>query len=401
MQTLNILVDAAMPYWQQYFEGFGKVTTFRAGEIAQQELSDVQVLMVRSTTKVDQNLLALMPKLEFVGTATAGYDHFDIPALNAANIKWTAAGGCNASAVTQYVLCALLHLAVKDDFLLSQKRIGIVGHGNVGKRVKNMLRKLGIQPLIYDPPLHRDELLKGKCTEEYVSFDQILHCDVICIHAPFNSDLEFPSQHLFDNKVLNLLTQHQYLINAGRGELIDNQALLRLKQKRPQASVNIVLDVWENEPTIARELIPFCRLSTAHIAGHTLDGKAAGTHILYEQLNYHLGKVPKLSLSNFLPAYEQPLPEHLQRVLNSQDHYTPNEIQKIIKELCFCVYDIENDDSVFRRYMAQSASFAKLRQQYPVRREFSALNVHASHTKIQEFIHAIGFIISNGSTTPP
>ncbi|MGB3727088.1 MAG: 4-phosphoerythronate dehydrogenase [Glaciecola sp.] len=399
---MKILVDQAMPYWQDYFSSLGDVESFKAGDIHKHQLSNVNVLLVRSTTKVDGALLQCMPNLRFIGTATAGYDHLDIAAIESKGIAWSAAGGCNASAVTQYVICALLSLACKDGFLLSHKTIAIVGYGNVGKRVTKGLTGLGATLRIYDPPLQHVEATTGAtCTTTFVPFEQVLSADIICVHAPFNSVPEYPSLHLFDASVLARLSPQQYLLNAGRGELIDNQALLKLKQSKQHNSVQLVLDVWENEPFINTELIPHCLLSSAHIAGHTLEGKALGTHMLYETLCELIETPPSVALSALLPTYKLLIPNNLQGALNTRSELSDMEIQTFVKELCFCVYDIENDDSVFRRYMAQSASFAKLRQQYPVRREFSAAKVQAFNTKIQEYLRALGFIISNGSATPP
>lgn len=390
-----------MPYWQDYFSKHNNVSAFTAGDIDKHDLSDIEVLLLRSTTKVNAALLQSMPKLRFVGTATAGYDHFDIPEIEARGITWTAAGGCNATAVAQYVICALLHLACKDNFLLNRKRVAIVGNGNVGSKVKDALSRIGVTVLSYDPPQQRD--LKDTSANDqacqYASFEDILNCDIICLHAPFNSDAQYPSYHLFDDAVLKKLSNKQYLINAGRGELIDNQALLKLKQSMPEDSVNIVLDVWENEPCIERALIPYCRLASAHIAGHTLEGKAAGTHILYEKLNAFKNQVSNIELSTLLPAFSLVLPSALQKQLLDEQVLDAFEVQAIVKQLCSCVYDIENDDRVFRRYMAQSTSFAKIRQQYPVRREFSALHVKVRHKSLVDWLIALGFIVSSSSTT--
>lgn len=390
-----------MPYWQEYFADYTDVQAFTAGTINEYDLSKVNVLLVRSTTKVNQALLDKMPLLEFVGTATAGYDHFDITAIEKRGIKWTAAGGCNAQAVCQYVICALLNLACDDSFLLNSKQIAVVGHGNVGSKVATCLRKWGADVLIYDPPQQRDAI--GQVTPanvvEYCSFEDVLASDIICIHSPFNSDAQFPSKHMFNETVLKGLHASQYLVNAGRGELIDNAALLRIKKQDTHGSVNLVLDVWENEPNIDRELIQYCRYSSAHIAGHTLEGKAAGTDILYKQLKKYLKEVPKLELSDFLPPFHLDLPDALQKQLMSRQSFSENEVQSIVKELCACIYDIENDDRVFRRYMAQSTSFAKLRQQYPVRREFSALELKTSQKTIANSLAALGFCISYSSTS--
>jgi len=430
---IQILADSAMPYWQEFFLEVGEVKTFKAGELSAEILAlpssaqlraylpCVECLLVRSTTQVNQALLALMPNLQFVATATAGYDHFDIEALHAAGIAWYAAGGCNAQAVAQYVVCAALQLAVDDRFLLQDKRVAIVGHGNVGSRVASALHALGAQVIIYDPP----QLTKAQCETQrethskaqnatdlrisgslnspcYVSFSEVLKADVICIHAPLNSHPEHPSRHLFDADALSQLTGSQYLINAGRGEIIDNQALLSYFEnavKSEKVKLNVVLDVWENEPSITTDLVGHLRIASAHIAGHTLEGKANGTFMLYQQLCHRYNIAQKVKLSAMLPPDNTSLPKHLQNELHLNEMFDGESAQRLLKNICHLVYDIQNDDRVFRAHMAQFNTFAKLRQEYPIRREFSALSLNVKNTKISQMLRGIGFVISNDGTT--
>ena len=418
---MKILVDKAMPYWLDFFGTLGELVTFSAGDLACDDygqlhllellphLSDTECLLVRSTTAVNKTLLAKMPKLKFVATATAGYDHLDISALKAKNITWYAAGGCNAQAVSQYVVCAILSLASEDDFLIQDKVIAIVGHGNVGSKVAIAAKAFGATVIVYDPPQEQGNLEKIcqnpsiNLTTSYASFDDVLAADIICLHAPFNSHLSFPSKYMFNTETLSRLNDSQYLINAGRGELIDNSALLSLlesNRKRGIKSVNIVLDVWENEPNIMHALVPFLRLASAHIAGHSLEGKANGTAMLYKELCDFYKQEDNVVLDKLLPDYNAQIPEIIIKALhqiNDKDEY---ETQAVIKELCHFVYDIQNDDRVFRHHMTQFKSFAKLRQEYPIRREFSALTLAISQTKINEVLKGIGFIISNDSTPP-
>lgn len=415
---MKIFVDKAMPYWLDFFGTLGEIVSFNAGDLALDEsgqlhtktliphLSDAECLLVRSTTKVNNALLAKMPNLKFVATATAGYDHLDIPALEAKGIEWYAAGGCNAQAVTQYVVCAILSLATEDNFLIKDKVIAVVGHGNVGSKVARAAEALGAAVIVYDPPQEyevRENIIQKpakNCTSSYATFEEVLKADIICLHAPFNSHLAFPSKHMFDAKALGSLTSMQYIINAGRGELIDNKALLAHKQKQSFTSVNVVLDVWENEPNIMTSLIPFLRLASAHIAGHSLEGKANGTAMLYTELCRVFDIDGNLALDKLLPTYHAQVPEVIIEALQQISDKDEYEKQDLIKKLCHFVYDIQNDDRVFRHHMSQFSSFAKLRQEYPIRREFSALDMAVLQTETSELLKGIGFIISNDSTTP-
>ncbi|MDT0593960.1 4-phosphoerythronate dehydrogenase [Glaciecola petra] len=396
---MKILIDKAMPYYLDYFSELGEVAAFAEGHLLEQDLSQVEVLLVRSTTKIDNTVLTHMPKLKFVGTATAGYDHFDIKAIEAAGVYWCSAAGCNAIAVTQYAVLAVLTIACEQGFLLADKKIAIVGHGNVGRRVKEAMSVLGANVVIYDPP--QVDKLTARAIENslsdtnYVNFDEVLSADIICIHAPLNSDPAYPSQHLFNTRTLAQLNSNQILINAGRGGVVDNTALLT-RLTLPNAP-SIVLDVWENEPFIKRDLIPLVRFATAHIAGHSLEGKAKGTHILYERLCEYIQTPAKISVESLLPAFTCDIPPSLQAQLNKQTLRSDIDYQTAILALCKLVYNIENDDSVFRQHMSQSDSFKVIRQDYPIRREFSALAIEASNKYTQECLRGLGFIISNDS----
>jgi erythronate-4-phosphate dehydrogenase len=415
---MKILVDMAMPYWLNFFGTLGEIIGFNAGDLSIDEagqlhiedliphLSETECLLVRSTTKVNEALLAKMPNLKFVATATAGYDHLDIDALEAKGIEWYAAGGCNAQAVSQYVVCAMLFLATEDNFLIKDKVVAVVGNGNVGGKVAAAASALGAAVIIYDPPQEYEDKKNAhlntikNCTTSYATFEEVLEADIICLHAPFNSHSAFPSKHMFDAEALGSLTNTQYLINAGRGELVDNKALLSLKQKQDSMSVNVVLDVWENEPNVMTSLIPFLRLASAHIAGHSLEGKANGTAMLYTELCRVFEIEGNVALDKLLPDYDALVPVVIAEALQQISYTDEYETQNLIKKLCHFVYDIRNDDRVFRHHMSQFKSFAKLRQEYPIRREFSALDMAVLQTKTSKLLQGIGFIISNDGTTP-
>lgn len=431
---LKILIDSAMPYWEELFLSIAHVVTFDAGDLNVTEhtiqnsslgsvLRETEYLLVRSTTKVNSKLLDLMPNLKFVGTATAGFDHLDIDALDDRNIKWFAAAGCNAQAVCQYMVSTILHLASVDRFNIADKTVTIVGYGQVGSRVANAMSALGASVQIYDPPLERtyihsqaNDLVSefwqhhplGRTAKEvlkngngFVDFKTALRADIICIHSPLNKFEEFYNYHLFDASVLAQLTPKQYLINAGRGEIIDNDALLQLFKMSNSNNVNVVLDVWENEPYVLNTLTPFLRIATPHIAGHSLEGKAKGTYMLYQQL-CQLEKIEiKTKFDDLIPKLNTTIPEDLlARFHQSTSNVNREGTQKLqndLLSLCNLTYFVENDDRVFRQHMAQSDSIAKLRQQYPIRREFSAIQIEALDNKTNELLRKIGFIISNDS----
>lgn len=387
---MRILYDDNMPYAAELFHRLGEATSFNHQNIIPADLAAAEALMIRSTTKVDNSLLDIATHCRFLATATAGTNHMDFAALDARNITYTSAAGCNAESVAEYALAATLHgLCQQHKIKLNDKvdvfktiSVGVIGVGQVGRRVAHKFASLGCQVVLSDPPR-----AKAEKKPELDKLQQVLECDVICCHAPLVKDGEFPSFHILNEQVLTSLKSEQLLINAGRGEIIDNQALLALKQqgKGPM----LVLDVWENEPNILVELIAHCEIATPHIAGHSLEGKARGTFMLFEWLCAQVGMTSSVNMLDYLPA-------DFKQVSCSDDDLCVGTIKTLVEK----VYDIKIDHSEFVQNMAQSNCFAQMRKQYRnaqynpntiTRREFATLNISCSHTNTQTLLSNLGF----------
>ena len=300
LPDLNIVADENIPYVQEAFGSLGKVKLVPGRSISPSTIRDAQVLLVRSVTKVNRELLDHSP-IQFVGTATAGLDHIDSEYLQARGIAFASAQGGNANSAAEYVITALLILAQRQGLTLSRKSIGIVGVGNIGRLVKAKAEALGMTVVPNDPPLARET--GGK---KYRPLEEALDCDVVTLHVPLNFEGPFRTFHLFNNSRLAHLKPSAIFINTSRGEVVDTQALLSRLQKKPQGAT--VLDVWESEPDISWELFKLVSLGTPHIAGYSLDGKAQGTFLIYQALCQHLGLKPTWSPSDSLPAPALPQP---------------------------------------------------------------------------------------------
>jgi erythronate-4-phosphate dehydrogenase len=377
-----------MPYAEQYFSGLGHAKPFNAGALSAEDLAHCNALLVRSTTKVDASLLATAPHLQYVATATAGYNHLSMNALQAANLTWYAAGGCNARAVAEYILAALYALAERRHFMLVEKVVAVVGVGNVGRTLVMLLKSIGAKVIEYDPP-------RGQIDKEFVSanFDEVLAADIITLHTPLVTQGEHPTYHMFNASVIAKLAPHQILINACRGEVIDNRALLNTMVSKQHKMPAVVLDCWEREPHIDTALIGHLAFATAHIAGHSLEGKAKGTDMVYQDLCRFLGEPQKCSLTDLLPPCELDT-KHMQNINNLP---VGTAEQTIVSETIKSMYDIENDDRFFRHYMAKSASFSDIRRNYRVRREWPAANISISNNKAAATLKKLGFTMANDS----
>ncbi len=370
---MKILVDENMPYAQTLFSELGEVKAIPGRPIPTQELIDADALMVRSITKVNRSLLD-NTKVKFVGTATAGFDHIDTQWLLESNIGFSSAPGCNAIAVVEYVFSALLLLAERDNFDLRDKTVGIIGVGNVGGRLFNRLSAWGVRTVLCDPP----RAAKGD-KENFVSLDAVLEqADILTFHTPLNTIGEYKTLHLMDESRLSHLREGTIIINASRGEVVDNQALLGLLKQGKKLSV--VLDVWEPEPNLETELLDRVDIGTPHIAGYTLEGKARGTTQVYEAYCQFLGKTCRISLSSLLPK-----PDISSITLNGK------LTQQQLKRLVHLVYDVRRDDAALRVVATIPGEFDKLRKHYQERREWSSLHVLSDNEETVNQLNVLGF----------
>ncbi len=370
---MKILVDENMPYARELFSRLGDVKAVPGRPIPVAELIDADALMVRSVTKVNEALLAGKP-VKFVGTATAGTDHVDDAWLKQAGIGFSAAPGCNAIAVVEYVFSALLMLAERDGFALRDRTVGIIGVGNVGGRLQKRLEALGIRTLLCDPP-RADRGDEG----EFHALDELVaQCDVLTFHTPLFNEGPYKTLHMADEALLRALKPGTILINACRGPVVDNVALLKCLQAGQDLSV--VLDVWEPEPDLNVELLAKVDIGTAHIAGYTLEGKARGTTQVFEAYSTFIGNAQQVALDTLLPT-----PEFGRLTLHGPfDELT-------LKRLVHLVYDVRRDDALLRKVAGMPGEFDKLRKHYHERREWSSLYIMCDDADAASMLHKLGF----------
>jgi erythronate-4-phosphate dehydrogenase len=331
------------------FCDLGQVELAEGRSINRSMLQQAEVLLVRSVTRVDGDLLRDTP-VRFVGTATAGVDHIDQQELAQLGVGFAHAPGSNADSVVDYVLSAICQCEDYLEQLLAGARVGIVGYGHVGRRLRNRLAALGIQSAVYDPWLSRDDFA------ELGELQEVLCCEVVCLHAELTHRQPWPSYHMLAAAELSQLPENALLINAGRGELVDPQALLQCALARP--SLRLILDVWEGEPTVDLALLQRCQFGSPHIAGYSFDGKLRATLQLATALCDSLGVTA--------PEVAQPEPPVC---------VVPATLggASLLRWLVAQAYDIRVDDSLLRA--AVPDGFDELRRSYRRRREISSLLV--------------------------
>lgn len=373
---VRILADENIPMLEA-FERHGQVRRVPGRSLDRAVLGDAEVLLVRSVTPVDQALLA-DSQVRFVGTCTIGTDHLDLDYMAAQGIGWASAPGCNARGVVDYVLGSLLALAEHTGAELSQRCYGVVGAGQVGDRLVQVLRGLGWQVLVCDPPRQQRE------GGDYVGLATLLQCcDVISLHTPLTAQGDYPTQHLIGAEQLQGLKTGSWLINASRGAVVDNQALKQVLAQR--SDLRVALDVWEAEPQVDAELAQLCDIATPHIAGYSLDGKIRGTEYIYQAFCQH-----------FALAKTAPLAFPEQNLIGL--HLAGDiPLSEALRLLCRAVYDPRTDDAAFRLSLrgdalARRTAFDWLRKNYPVRREIPDLQVKVDSPRpeLRQMLNALG-----------
>lgn len=285
---MKIIVDENISFGMEAFSQFGEVELVHGRKITNDLLKNAEALITRSITNVNKDLLQ-GTAVRFVGTATIGMDHLDLKYLDSQNIKYANAAGCNSQAVKEYILSALVHLANENDFTLEGKSIGIIGVGNIGKKIESLAKDFKMTALLNDPPRERAEGSKN-----FVSLEEALSADIITLHVPLNKGGEDNTVHLINEENIDLIKEEAVIINACRGPVVDNRVLFeRIINYRDLITV---LDVWENEPDINLNLLEVVDIATPHIAGYSLEGKVNGTTMIYQALYYLQGSGKQNSL---------------------------------------------------------------------------------------------------------
>ena len=274
---MKVVIDHKIPYIKEAIEKIADEVVYLPGNAFTPEaVKDADALIVRTRTRCNRELLE-GSQVKFIATATIGYDHIDTAYCQEAGITWTNCPGCNAGSVEQYIFSTFCLLKEKKGLDLEKAVLGIVGVGHVGSRVKRMAEALGMKVLLNDPPR------ADRGEEGFVDLATILReCDVITFHTPLNREGKYATYHLVDENLLFSLERAPFIINASRGEVVDTASLLAaLAAGKVKGAV---IDTWEYEPNISRELLEVAFLATPHIAGYSADGKANATRMSLEAL---------------------------------------------------------------------------------------------------------------------
>lgn len=375
---MKIVADQNIPLAKELFSEFGDITSLPGREITTNDIADADILLVRSVSNVNRELLSNNTTIKFVGSCTIGIDHLDTAYLSQANIAWANAPGCNANAVVQYVLTAM---AIAQPQWLT-KTIGIVGCGNVGGRLYKCLTALGVKCICYDP------FLTAATDIAFADLDHLLtQADIISCHVPLTMDGDYPSYHLLGEKELATIQNDALLINSGRGAVIDTVALSEEIDKRALSNkkLNVVLDVWENEPIVDHSLLNKIILGSPHIAGYSIEGREQGTFMIYQALCKFLNQPSSAHAYSLLTTDKKTIAVNSifdYKILND----STKDLENFNRLLLSC-YNSRRDHQA----LCHVDNFDGLRKNYPARREYShfVLPEDFNNTQIRQWFEGV------------
>jgi len=374
---MKFVLDERIPFLPEALEQLGEVVRISGSAIRKEHLHNADALFVRTRTFCNAELLQ-GTSVKFVGTATVGTDHLDIPWLEQNHIHWASAPGCNAAGVVQYVLSVLMLYCRQNARKPQDTKLGLIGVGQVGSRLCKAARNIGFQVLLCDPPRarfesetrgqHQDKV-ENKHEELFLSHEELINqSDIVSIHVPLNCEGDYPTCHLLQEQWLEQRSTPLYLINTSRGPVVEEKLLLKeLQNKR---IVPLALDVWEFEPEIAPLLLEKTQITTPHIAGYTLEGKWRGAWMVWDSFvnvcsdpgANGLNTPTPIDKHNFpqLPglATKLPLTPEVQSASLSPEQWF---------ELLLSYYDPRRDSQALKDHPEH---FEQLRSEYDFRREY-------------------------------
>ncbi len=268
-------------------------------EELQAQLHDAEGLIVRNRTQVRDGLLDNALQLKAVGRLGVGLDNIDLEQCKSRNIAVFPATGANDLAVAEYVIAAIMMLfrgAYHSTIAMvegqwprqtlmghetSGKKLGLVGFGAIARETAQRAAALGMDILAYDPYLPKDH--PAWHNVENLSLDDLLmQSDVISLHVPLTPE----TRHLIDASAIAKMKNGAMVINAARGGVVDEAALIEGLQTQHLGGA--ALDVFESEPLVAPIAERFRDLPnlilTPHIAGVTKESNVRVSAVTAENV---------------------------------------------------------------------------------------------------------------------
>lgn len=370
---INVLADQYLYNIQSYLPESVNLQLFDPGFGLPPEVEQSQAMLIRTVIPINKETLPNIPKdLAFVGTASSGIDHVDQQYLSEHNIYFADAAGCNARSVAEYIATALLLWINERNRDLSNLSVGIIGAGHVGTKVNKILKKLGMQTVLYDPPrAQRDPDFST------ASLEEVLHCNVLSFHTPLNTESDYPTYHWLNAQKLEGRT-FDLIINSARGGVIDEKALLTAMKRGTVRDT--IIDTWENEPDIHLDTFGAGFLKTPHIAGYSEQAKENASKFVADKLTdfFELDRPVNTSKSGSI-SFNKKLSQYDSLSSLLTDLHPIREYEKRLTKI------------VREHPEKRGELFNKLRAEFPLRQQFAQIHLPKAYFNRFPILKELGF----------
>lgn len=288
--NVKIIVESNIPFVRGLLDDYATISYLAPEDITPTAVREADGLLIRTRTRCDAALLEGSDVM-FIATATIGTDHIDTEYCREHGITVTNAPGCNAPAVAQYVFGSLMQVINRP---LSSYTIGVVGVGHVGSIVARWAKNLGMRVLLCDPPRQQAEGGDNWTDMAHIARE----ADIITVHTPLTADGEFATRHMLDAAYLSTLRRAPIIINSARGAIVDTPALIEARKQGLTGP--LIIDCWEGEPDINRELLALADVATPHIAGYSREGKVRASQMVLDAATTFF-MLPRVTVAEPLP----------------------------------------------------------------------------------------------------
>jgi len=295
-----LICDQVAPILNDILQKNGLQITYKpeiTPEQIKEKIGTFDIVIVRSRTKLTKDMIEKADKCKIIGRVGVGLDNIDVDAAKAKGIRVINAVEGAMNAVAELVLGLMLSLAreipradreirngkwLKKELMgteLSGKYLGIVGLGNIGKRLAKHARALNMNIIGYDVVPIADEFVREVGLIK-TDLDTLLSsADYISFHVPFTND----THHLVNSQRLGKMKKTVYLINTSRGEIIDEDALYAALKDGKIAGA--ALDVFEKEPATGNKLATLPNvICTPHIGAQTKEAQTLAANVIAEKI---------------------------------------------------------------------------------------------------------------------
>lgn len=261
------------------------------------KISNFDIVVVRSRTKITKEMIDSATRCKIIARVGVGLDNIDVEAAKSRNIRVINAVEGAMNAVAELVLGLMLSMAreipradreirnnkwLKKELMgieLSGKYLGIVGLGNIGKRLAKLARGLNMNIIGFDVVPIADDFARDVGLIK-ADIDTLLSsADFVSFHVPFTD----ATHHLINAKRLDIMKNTAYIINTSRGEIIDEDALYNALKEGKIAGA--ALDVFEKEPAVGNKLTTLSNVvCTPHIGAQTKEAQTLAANVIGEKI---------------------------------------------------------------------------------------------------------------------